>query len=204
MSGRAHPEPLPQLAVSLSHRQGAAVALFFRAGCLRLHCGGVMERSRMALALAVAAAISLAVSACSEGPITPAPVYLMGRTTGGPARLPVAAPTPPMMQPRSPSQHQASRPVIAEKRTVVAKTHRHRVASQPPAHRRIYHAAHASGVSAAPAPPEQIPLDEPVTAPAPFAAAPSSMGASSQQPTTSWVSPPPAETPQPQSQSASP
>ena len=55
---------------------------------LRPHCKwGVMEH-KTALSLAVAAAILMGTSACSDGPVAPAPVYLMGQTTRGPGGRP--------------------------------------------------------------------------------------------------------------------
>ena len=169
-----------------------------------------MEHGRRLVSLAVAATILLTTNACSDGPTTPAPVYLMGRTTGAPggsaaaapptarpshSQIVAAAPPPPMTQPRSPSQHHASRRLIGEQSMALAqKNHGHKVATQTTARRLTYHAAHESSVAAASPSPEQIPLDEPV-APASAARAPASMGPSSRQPTTSWISPPPREHP---------
>lgn len=172
--------------------------------------GGVMAHNRTSLSLAAAATILLTLSACSDSPIAPAPVYLMGRTTsgpGGPATVapPIAppshshtvasAPPGPMMQLQSPSQHQSTQPAIRERgTTVVQKNDRYQVATKAAAHRRTYHAAHASSVAASSSSPEQIPLDEPITAPA-LSTGPASKAPSSQQPKTSWVSPPPVKDP---------
>jgi hypothetical protein len=149
-----------------------------------------MAETKAAMSLGIATVMLLFSSACSEGPVAPAPVYLMGRTTAGPAQpiitasQPVITPAHPqviarapaaMMQPRSPAQHHATPPAVVE------KTHSNRLASRP-AHRRTHHAAHVSRVAATESRPNQIPLDEPASP-------------SSQEPTTkTWVSPPPAET----------
>ena len=191
--------------------RGAAAVVFSRAwrGYVRSQ-RDVMANNRTALSLAFAATILLTLSACSDSPIAPAPVYLMGRTTGGPgglaaatpisppSHLPIAAaaPSPAIIQLQSPSHHQDSQPAIRESRTTfVQKNHRHQVAMKLAARRRAYDAAHAPSVPANSSSPQQIPLDEPIMAPAPSAAAPASKAPSSQQPKTSWVSPAPDKDP---------
>ena len=190
MSDRAHSEPLRWLAVPLFHGQGAAAAYLAAHGAVTAGRRGAMEHSRMVLSLAVVAT-ALPATACSDGPTAPAPVYLMGQTSGRPGgRAVVGTPLPPprhsqiveavrfppMMEPRSPSQHQSSGRATGEKRmTFAQKNHGHQVAAQPAARRRTYHAVHASSVAAASSSPEQIPLDAPVMAPAPPAAAPAAV-----------------------------
>ena len=164
-----------------------------------------MGETKAAMSLGIAAAMLLMMGACSDDPVAPAPVLLMGRTTAA-AQQPAISPAHPqvmatapasMMQPGSPTQHHASPPAVAEK-----KNHGKRVVSHP-AHHRTYHAAHASRIAATAKRPEQIPLDEPVMAPA-YSASPGSTPPISRQPATSWVSPPPAEASQAQFRPPSP